>query len=220
MIDPKNFDPRSFVDVDVTPKGHEFADDGFCRHCCGTAFKGPDATDKDGQCPGRKAEVPDYIVIPPNSFALGETIEHFWIPRDCQTICLGKSTLARCGLIVNVTPLEAEWNGKVTVEISNTTPLPAKVYAGEGIMQVIFLRSDGDVENVRYVLKAFCKDIRDSLGTDLLGVKPFAKNMLDRIEKMERPEDRNGTCEKSYADKKAGGAKYQGQKGITLPKVD
>lgn len=84
----------------------------------------------------------DYVIIPPNSFALAETVEWFDIPRDMLVICLGKSTYARCGLIVNVTPLEPEWRGRVTLEISNTTPLPAKVYANEGIAQMIFLKAD------------------------------------------------------------------------------
>ncbi len=83
-----------------------------------------------------------YVIIPPNSFALCETIEHLEIPRDVLAICVGKSTYARCGLIVNVTPLEPEWRGKVTLEISNTTPLPARVYANEGVAQLIFLRAD------------------------------------------------------------------------------
>ena len=84
----------------------------------------------------------DHIIIPPNSFALCETVEVFDIPRDVLAICVGKSTYARCGLIVNVTPLEPEWRGKVTLEISNTTPLPAKVYANEGIAQLVFLKAD------------------------------------------------------------------------------
>lgn len=84
----------------------------------------------------------DSCTIPPNSFVLGSTVEYFRIPRDVLVICLGKSTYARCGLIVNVTPLEPEWEGHVTLEISNTTPLPAKVYAGEGICQFIFLRGE------------------------------------------------------------------------------
>lgn len=84
----------------------------------------------------------DHVIIPPNSFALAETIEWFDVPRDVLCICVGKSTYARCGLIVNVTPLEPEWRGKVTLEISNTTPLPAKVYANEGIAQMIFLKAD------------------------------------------------------------------------------
>jgi dCTP deaminase len=82
-------------------------------------------------------------VIPPNSFVLARTVEYFRIPRDILTICVGKSTYARCGLIVNVTPFEPEWEGFVTLEISNTTPLPARVYAYEGIAQVIFLSADG-----------------------------------------------------------------------------
>ena len=126
VVDPKNFDARSFVDV--------------------------------------HAEV---CIIPPNSFALAKTVEYFRIPRDVLTVCVGKSTYARCGLIVNVTPFEPEWEGFVTLEISNTTPLPAKVYANEGISQVLFFQSDE-------------------------------------------------VCEVSYADKKG---KYQGQRGLTLPRL-
>lgn len=84
----------------------------------------------------------DVCIIPPNSFVLARTVEYFRIPRDILTICVGKSTYARCGLIVNVTPFEPEWEGYVTLEISNTTPLPAKVYAFEGIAQVIFLAAE------------------------------------------------------------------------------
>jgi dCTP deaminase len=101
VVDPKNFDPRSFVD-----------------------FKG------------------DVCIIPPNSFALGRSVEYFRIPRNVLTICVGKSTYARCGIITNVTPFEPEWEGFVTLEISNTTPLPAKIYANEGIAQVLFFESD------------------------------------------------------------------------------
>lgn len=85
----------------------------------------------------------DVCVIPPNSFALSRTVEYFRIPRDILVICVGKSTYARCGLIVNVTPLEPEWEGHVTLEISNTSPLPAKVYANEGLCQFLFLRGEG-----------------------------------------------------------------------------
>ena len=126
VIDPKQFDPQSFVDIKT-----------------------------------------DVCIVPPNSFALARTVEYFKIPRDVLTICLGKSTYARCGIIVNVTPFEPEWEGYVTLEISNTTPLPAKIYANEGLAQVLFFQSD----------------------------EP---------------------CERSYADKKG---KYQGQKGVTLPKI-
>ena len=101
VVDPKNFDNRSFVDVKA-----------------------------------------DICIIPPNSFALAKTVEYFRIPRDVLTVCVGKSTYARCGLIVNVTPFEPEWEGFVTLEISNTTPLPAKIYANEGIAQVIFFEAD------------------------------------------------------------------------------
>jgi dCTP deaminase len=106
-------------------------------------------------------------IIPPNSFVLARTVEYFRIPRNVLTICLGKSTYARCGIIVNVTPLEPEWEGHVTLEFSNTTPLPAKIYANEGVAQMLFLESDEE-------------------------------------------------CEVSYKDR---GGKYQGQRGVTLPKA-
>jgi len=125
IVDPKAFDPRSFVD-----------------------FQG------------------EVCLIPPNSFALARTVEYFRIPRNVITICVGKSTYARCGIIVNVTPLEPEWEGHVTLEFSNTTPLPAKIYANEGVAQILFFESD----------------------------EP---------------------CESSYKDR---GGKYQGQRGVTLPK--
>ena len=126
IVDPKNFDANSFVDVKN-----------------------------------------DVCIIPPNSFALARTIEYFRIPRNVLTICLGKSTYARCGIIVNVTPFEPEWEGFGTLEFSNTTPLPAKIYANEGVAQVIFFESDE-------------------------------------------------VCETSYKDR---GGKYQGQHGVTLPKI-
>jgi len=126
IVDPKAFDPNSFVEV----KG-------------------------------------DSCIIPPNSFALARTVEYFRIPRSVLTICLGKSTYARCGIIVNVTPLEPEWEGHVTLEFSNTTPLPARIYANEGVAQMLFLESDE-------------------------------------------------VCETSYKDR---GGKYQGQVGVTLPKI-
>src|SRR5271163_2325268 len=84
----------------------------------------------------------DHCLIPPNSFVLAETVEVFEIPRDVLAICVGKSTYARCGIIVNVTPLEPEWRGKITLEISNTTPLPARIYVNEGICQILFFQSD------------------------------------------------------------------------------
>jgi dCTP deaminase len=109
----------------------------------------------------------DSVIIPPNSFALARTVEYFRIPRNVLTICLGKSTYARCGILVNVTPFEPEWEGYVTLEFSNTTPLPAKIYANEGVAQVVFFESDE-------------------------------------------------ICETSYKDR---GGKYQGQRGVTLPKM-
>ena len=128
VVDPKSFDPKSFVEL-----------------------------------------AGDVCVVPPNSFVLARSVEYFRIPRDVLTICVGKSTYARCGIITNVTPFEPEWEGHVTLEISNTTPLPAKVYANEGIAQVLFFTADPGDE-----------------------------------------------CEVSYKDKKG---KYQGQQGITLPKL-
>ena len=126
IVDPKQFDEKSFVDV-----------------------------------------LADVCIIPPNSFALARTIEYFRIPRSVLTICLGKSTYARCGIIVNVTPLEPEWEGHVTLEFSNTTTLPAKIYANEGVAQMLFFEADE-------------------------------------------------VCSTSYKDR---GGKYQGQKGVTLPKA-
>ena len=116
----------------------------------------------DTDCTGK-----DHVLIPPNSFALCETVEWVSIPRDTLAICVGKSTYARCGIIVNVTPLEPEWEGYVTLEFSNTTPLPAKIYANEGVAQMLFFESDE-------------------------------------------------VCGTSYKDR---GGKYQGQKGVTLPKT-
>jgi len=109
----------------------------------------------------------EYVIIPPNSFALARTVEYFRIPRNVMTICLGKSTYARCGIIVNVTPFEPEWEGYVTLEFSNTTPMPAKIYANEGVAQVLFFEADE-------------------------------------------------ICEVSYKDR---GGKYQGQHGVTPPKL-
>ncbi|MCE9529875.1 MAG: dCTP deaminase [Planctomycetes bacterium] len=94
----------------------------------------------------------DHCLIPPNSFALAETVEYLEIPRDVIAVCVGKSTYARCGIIVNVTPLEPEWRGRVTIEISNTTPLPAKIYSGEGIAQILFFRAT-DLCKVSYADK-------------------------------------------------------------------
>lgn len=104
----------------------------------------PKAIDESAMSPYRG----DVCIIPPNSFALARTVEYFRIPRNVITICLGKSTYARCGIIVNVTPFEPAWEGFVTLEISNTTPLPAKIYANEGIAQVLFF--EGDQPEISY----------------------------------------------------------------------
>jgi dCTP deaminase len=112
VVDPKQFDPRSFVDVKA-----------------------------------------DYCIIPPRSFALARTLEYFRIPNDILVVCVGKSTYARCGIIVNVTPLEPEWRGYLTLEISNTTPLPAKIYSNEGLAQLLFFQGD-EVPEVTYAMKS------------------------------------------------------------------
>ena len=133
VVDPKAFDPRSFVDM----RGD----------CC---------------------------IIPPHSFALAATMEYFRIPSDVLVVCVGKSTYARCGIIVNVTPLEPEWRGRVTIEISNTTPLPAKIYANEGIAQIVFLRAEG-VCKTSYGDKA--GKYQDQKGLTL----PFVVGTLPRV---------------------------------------
>lgn len=153
VVDPKGLDPRAFVDFDLTPLLHEMSleqDQQGYRRCtrCGKTSRYTNWTEESfprQQCYGKEQDLPhkeNHILIPPNSFALAETVEYLEIPRDMIAICVGKSTYARCGIVVNVTPLEPEWKGKITIEISNTTPLPAKVYAGEGIAQILFLRSD------------------------------------------------------------------------------
>lgn len=109
VVDPKNFDDKSFVDMYASTTG-------------------------------------GFITIPPNSFALARTMEYFRIPRDVLVVCLGKSTYARTGIVVNVTPLEPEWEGQVTLEFSNTTPLPARIYAGEGCAQMLFFRGSEPCE--------------------------------------------------------------------------
>jgi dCTP deaminase len=108
-------------------------------------FTNVNSTVVDPKCFDERSFVPmnaECCIVPPNSFALARSVEYFKIPRDILTICVGKSTYARCGIIVNVTPFEPEWEGFVTLEISNTTPLPAKIYANEGLCQIIFFQSD------------------------------------------------------------------------------
>ena len=171
MIEPfepgqvKDFEGKRIVSYGTSSYGYDVR--------CSTEFKiftNINSTIVDPKAFDEKNFV-DYrgavCIIPPNSFALARTVEYFRIPRNVLTICLGKSTYARCGIIVNVTPLEPEWEGHVTLEFSNTTPLPARVYANEGVAQMIFLESDE-------------------------------------------------VCETSYRDR---GGKYQGQKGVTLPRI-
>ncbi len=111
IVDPKSFDPKSFVDI-----------------------------------------VGDHCIIPPRSFALARTLEYFRVPKDVLVLCVGKSTYARCGIIVNVTPLEPEWRGYLTLEISNTTPLPAKIYSNEGLAQLLFFQGD-EAPEITYAMR-------------------------------------------------------------------
>ncbi len=150
VVDPKNFTDDLFVEVDAdAPVLSRSRDRKIAEGPGASSASAPDrvlpnaAPSSSGSSSIESvAEGRGYVIIPPNSFALCETIETFTIPRDVLVLCVGKSTYARCGLIVNVTPLEPEWRGKITIEISNTTPLPAKVYANEGIAQLVFLKAD------------------------------------------------------------------------------
>jgi dCTP deaminase len=221
VVDPKNFDKNAFVEVDITPRTDHIwkEEENGENRCVGCGvWSNNKFLSTYTKC--FTDGIPDHVLIPPNSFVLGETVETIEIPRDCIGIVVGKSTYARCGIGLVCTPIEPEWRGKIVIEIANHTPLPAKVYAGEGIGQLMVFRSDGDVENIRYVLKGFCETLKLGSNIHLIHVKTAAAELLSRITTMERPEDKNGTCEKSYADKKAGGGRYQNQTGITLPKVD
>lgn len=153
VIDPKAFDKRMLVDVDLTPtRTHRWKATAYVRECelCGSQNLYGDVDEFNRWASEPCPKSPNnFVLIPPNSFALAETLEHLEIPRGTLAIVLGKSTYARCGLVVNCTPLEPEWRGKVTMELSNTTPLPVKVYAGEGIAQVYFLRSDEHLDRIK-----------------------------------------------------------------------
>jgi dCTP deaminase len=209
-IDPKDFDPNALVEVDLTPlpcdpvwvSGGNMRSPGYWRcRACNYEVKADHTAEEVGKYfpPTCNVKPPDHILVPPHSFVLGETVEEFTIPRDCLCIVVGKSTYARCGLVVNVTPGEPEWKGKWTVEISNTAPLPARVYCGEGIMQCLFFRTDGyretNTNDIRNILQS-AGNYREDLATFVF---------------------HNATCSISYADKKG---KYQNQDGLTLPTVD
>jgi dCTP deaminase len=214
IVDPKNFDPNSFATIDCTPVPHVWRknpqqtardpQNPICDECKTTAM---DVAVGNG--PMFCFEPQPFVMIPPNSFALGSTVEHFVIPRDCLAICVGKSTYARCGIVVNTTPLEPEWEGHVTVEISNTTPLPAKIYANEGIMQVIFLRTDG-------VGEALLNAVRRIVSSDR--PHPFDTTERRIIEEHLHADLGLSTCRKSYKDK---AGKYMHQKDeIVTPRID
>lgn len=120
VIDPKNFDEKNLMNLELQTEKVELPNNGKFQKTFWPVER--------------------YFILPPNSFALGSTLEKVTVPRDCAVICLGKSTYARCGLVVNTTPLEPEWTGNITLEFSNTTNLPIKIYAGEGIAQLLFLK--------------------------------------------------------------------------------
>lgn len=152
VVDPKNFDPKSFVDVDITP-GHQwklgsYYMDQIEATCirCNLSHAPVDDVPSNEDVIDPCVYVPDHILIPPNSFALAETMEYIHMPDNMLAIVLGKSTYARCGLILNCTPIEPSWFGKVTLEISNTTPLPARIYAAQGIGQILFFESSEKCE--------------------------------------------------------------------------
>lgn len=218
VIDPKNFDERAFEHVDLTPAI------GGATGCAACEGYGYHEDSKDGpnmppeqipcvRCDGKGVvpvpnDRPDHIMIPPNSFILGESIEEFYIPRSVLCVVVGKSTYARCGLVVNVTPGEPEWKGKWTIEISNTTPLPAKVYCGEGVMQCLFFRSDEKAEalenGIKHLLNRMTYDAVDA-DTTPADIESYLTDLLKKA-----------SCETSYADKKG---KYDNATGIDVPKV-
>lgn len=196
VVDPKNFNPKLLREFDLSPF-HVWnrIEDG--RAWCHDCNKERDGKDDEEVCP--RTQRPNFITIPPNSYTLGESMETFTIPRDVGVICVGKSTYARCGIIVNVTPGEPEWAGKWTIEISNSSPLPAVVYCGEGIMQCMFIRSDG----YRARLWSLVEGLFETLG-------------FGHVWKPTKDNPNEMTCRVSYKDKKG---IYQGQTGLTSPRV-
>ena len=215
VIDPKAFDKRMLVEVDLTPTTtHRWKATAYVRECelCGSQNLYGDVDEFNRWASEPCPKSPNnFVLIPPNSFALAETLEYLEIPRDTLAIVLGKSTYARCGLVVNCTPLEPEWRGKVTMELSNTTPLPIKVYAGEGIAQVYFLRSDECREGVHVSVKRMLEQVTEDAGSFLVP-RHFAY-AFDLI----RESERSSGCQVSYADKKG---RYLDQTGITHPFVE
>lgn len=215
-IDPKNFDPKCLVDVDLTPgfsrdgkhvwnsRGPDGQRVGWSCKLCGFVPPEPYSAIvadefRNNPCGAAVPKPAGRLLIPPHSFVLAESLERFKIPRDVLCVVVGKSTYARCGLIVNVTPGEPEWEGVWTIEISNTTPLPVRVYPGEGIMQAMFFRSD----EKRMVANM---ELRQLIAL----TAPSSEVLL--VDFIRRTQD--ASCERSYADKKG---KYSGQNGLTLP---
>lgn len=202
VIDPKNFDSEKILrKYDITPPPAPDITPPADADRLKTWY-GPDNSvwefySNDGWSQigllGPIERPPDHIVLPPHSFALAETIEELTIPRDCLVLALSKSTLLRCGLYNSTSVLEPMWTGTITLELTNLTPLPMKVYAGEGIAQLIFLRSDERLETLMDAL-SFENDTLRQRWQEIL----------------------SASCGKSYADKSG---KYQGQSGITPPKV-
>lgn len=219
VLDPKAFDKEAlFHEVDLTPPTCMYDFHGGTRLYCIRCGEGCKDADKPAPLCKRGGK-PNYIDMPPYSFMLAESIERFDIPRDILVVNVGKSTYARCGLIVNVTPGEPEWNGVWTLELTNPTPRTLRVYAGEGIMQSMFFRSDARYELLLGVVADYL-----GLDPDPNDVRPSPEFTKTQLAQMLRDlcfrtgqTFKDGTCATSYADK---AGKYQGQTGLTVPTVD
>lgn len=230
ILDPKAFDEKAmFEKVDLTPERCLVELDAmhkryYCMRCAQEI--NPDRGPRP-LCP--KSTKPNYIDMPPYSFMLGESVERFTIPRDVLVVNVGKSTYARCGLIVNVTPGEPEWNGVWTLELTNPTPRTLRVYAGEGIMQSMFFRGDGRYELALAAVHTYFQNYTGVPDPKEHEDAREAYELLRRLSLREPPPiemdvggkmitgNLEGTCTISYADKKG---KYQDQAGLTAPTVD
>lgn len=217
VIDPKNFDPGMLTEVDLTPTDHQWDSGGVCWVCKTWVNDNP---------PPNCFDPPNYLDIPPHSFVLAESLEEVWFPRDVLVLVVGKSTYARCGLIVNVTPGEPEWTGKWTIELTNPTPRYLRVYAGEGIMQCVFSRNDGRYEHsLALITDTLDEGLVYRAGDQYRKEGERERCIQNGIESLRRltlrepGENGNleGSCEKSYADKRG---KYQNQAGLTTPVVE
>lgn len=215
-IDPKNFDQRAFVDVNLTPRKHNWLVEAesmrdprflICTHCEAKVPFDPAEGPPDELC---ETQPPAFVRIPPNSFALAESLEEIEVPRDCLALVVDKSTYRRCGILMGATVLEPEWRGVVTLEITNSTPLPARIYAGEGIAQVLFFRTDGYRESLKLALEGLADRV------SLYGTEDIRIYFCHAYDMVRLGHARGGTCKVSYADRKG---RYQAQSGIVLPHV-